>query len=87
MLCVGYTDENRGATLFRHLEENRRYTIPILIHIPAMLPFVVLRCAMTGKDNHIVAEGGIEINLFQSGNNQGLDDRARILIRDHNLFA
>ena len=31
MLCVGYTDENRGATLFRHLEENRRYTIPILI--------------------------------------------------------
>ena len=33
MLCVGYTDENRGATLFRHLEENRRYTIPILIII------------------------------------------------------
>ena len=33
MLCVGYTDENRGATLFRHLEENRRYTIPILIRV------------------------------------------------------
>ena len=39
MLCVGYTDENRGATLFRHLEENRRYTIPILIDQTLMSDF------------------------------------------------
>ena len=59
----------------------------ILISDPPMFPFIVFRCAMAVKNDHVVTEGGIVIHLILGWDIQSFDYLACILVRDHNFFT